>query len=74
MALDEYLGKLRTMADGALTTIERREEEGIPKHQEEGIPKHLAGDFDSGRQKAWWQGYRQCLDDVRHHHEEEGNS
>jgi hypothetical protein len=61
--LDVYLSKLRRMADGALRSIDRRDRED-PKHSNE-------------RQRSWWQGYRQCLDDVedvvnKHLHNEEG--
>jgi hypothetical protein len=46
----EYLGKLRKMADGALASIDRNAVEEPHRNNE--------------RQKSWWQGYRQCLDDV----------
>jgi hypothetical protein len=62
--MSEQLGKLRKVAEGALRTIDRRECE---------VPK-----ADHSRQKAWWQGYRQCIDDVEDfvnkHHEKEGTA
>ena len=61
--LNHYMAKLRTMAEGALRSVERHCEEDPKK--------------DHDRQRAWWQGYRQCLDDVedvvkKHQHHEEG--
>lgn len=44
------MDKLRKLADGALRSIERNAQDD---------PK-----TDHSRQRAWWQGYRQCLDDV----------
>lgn len=49
--LKEYLGKLRKMAEGALRSVDRNTAED-PKGR------------DHEKQRAWWQGYRQCLDDV----------
>jgi hypothetical protein len=58
--MTEQLSRLRKLAEGALRTIDHRESES---------PKQ-----DHSRQKAWWQGYRQCIDDVEDfvnkHHEE----
>jgi hypothetical protein len=48
--MTEYLGKLRKLADGALSSIDRAEQEE---------PRR-----DTSRQKSWWQGYRQSLDDI----------
>jgi hypothetical protein len=57
-----YLDKLRKVAEGALRAVDRNEKE-TPKRDHE-------------RQRAWWQGYRQCIEDVEDyftkHHEEEG--
>lgn len=63
--MTEQLDKLRRLAEGALRTIDRREGE---------LPK-----ADHSRQKAWWQGYRQCVDDVedvvrKHQPHEEGKA
>jgi hypothetical protein len=44
-----YLAKLSTMADGALASISRKEQNG---------------EKPCGESKAWWDGYRQCLYDV----------
>jgi len=48
--VEEYIAKLRKLADGALAAIDRR------------IP--AAELFPGERQR--WEGYRQALDDVEH--------
>lgn len=63
--LGHYMDKLRKMAEGALHAVDRNEREDPKK--------------DHSRQRSWWQGYRQCLDDVedvvrKHQHHEEGTA
>jgi len=62
LPLGDYMNKLRRMANNALHTIERNDKEEGTKNRD--------------RQRSWWQGYRQCLDDVedvvRQHDHEEG--
>lgn len=48
----DYLVKLRTIADGALTTLDRRRTTEVAK------PLFT----DAERQRNWWDGYRECAE------------
>lgn len=53
-ALEAQLRRMQSIAHGALRAIDNR----ISVPGRDGQPT------DTGRQKAWWEGYRQAIDEV----------
>ena len=62
-ALEEQLRRMQTIAHGALRAIDNRISVPPPLPPRESAMRQ-GQPTDTGRQKAWWEGYRQAIEEV----------